>query len=330
MRLSRAALSLALLLTARCSEPPAPPVKTNLSEGAVARVGDDTIRAESVTRIASAQRVSLEEARTRAISDALFAAEARGRGFDGATRYEQTAALGRLMIGKLRDEARAQGPATDAELDEVTTRRWFELDRPAGKWTVLVHVAVATTAAAGSEKRAEVVARRIRDELMKLAPMARDEAAKEGDAGIDPAALATRAAGVRAVEAAKAVSSDGFEVVAQTYPAFAADAKTVEPGQRREVKQHVADAAAQLTSPGDVGEPFVADGGVNVMMLLGLTRASQFPLAERRAMVNDEIVARRTNARLTSLLEELATRSPVEVDRQVDGLLGLVQVSPPP
>ena len=110
----------------------APPLNhAQLPSGVVARVGADEISLETVQRVARAQGVALSVARERSLSDALFAAGARAAFRDrNVASVLERAAWARALLERLKQDALAQGPATDAEVAELTALRWRELDRP--------------------------------------------------------------------------------------------------------------------------------------------------------------------------------------------------------
>jgi len=77
----------AMSIGAGCGDAEAPrPLRAELEEGVVARVGDVAISEDTVERIARAQALSPTDALNVAIGDALFEAELRQRGvFDPAS-----------------------------------------------------------------------------------------------------------------------------------------------------------------------------------------------------------------------------------------------------
>jgi hypothetical protein len=98
-----------------------PPVQQGpLPAGIVARAGNRAISAESVGRIAAAQKIDVAAARDRAVSDALLAGGAEARGLDRGVdvRLSIDGVLSRRLVRALRAEAE-RTPPTVAELTEA-------------------------------------------------------------------------------------------------------------------------------------------------------------------------------------------------------------------
>jgi hypothetical protein len=127
-----------------------------LPVGVVAQVGSDEVALETVRRISVAQAVSPEQARARALTDALFAAGARSA-YEGRAVVPvlERAAWAPALLEGLKDDALARGPASDAEVAELTAVRWRELDRPP---SVRTTHAVALVEKAADEAEARAVA----------------------------------------------------------------------------------------------------------------------------------------------------------------------------
>jgi hypothetical protein len=99
----------------------APPIASGpLPDGIVARVGADSIRGESVARIAALQHVDVRSARERAVRDALFAAAATADGID--VEASVRGVLARRLLRSLRAEAE-KTPITADELTAAAERR---------------------------------------------------------------------------------------------------------------------------------------------------------------------------------------------------------------
>lgn len=105
------------------------PSVEDLPPGVVARVGSDDISSRGVGQVAAAQRITREQALDRMVADALFAAEARDR-FPATVAAAERGAAARALLEELQRAARAAGPPTDTEVQQVTERRWWDLDRP--------------------------------------------------------------------------------------------------------------------------------------------------------------------------------------------------------
>ncbi len=323
----RTALAAAACLSAACRADPSPappaPAAAQMPAGVVARVGDLDVTADTVARVAAAQRIPLDRARDAAIRDALLAAGARARGLhdDPALRAQIQAVLARRVLRQLLDDARRAGPVTDDELRALTERHWMELDRPESFRTVHAVVRLAADADAATRDRARAVAEAIR----AAAAPARDVALRTqppppapGRPPSDPAADAFK-------EAARAVPADGFEIVAEMLPAVTAAGRALVP-ERQDFDPAFARGAAALAARGDLSPPVTSSFGVHVILLLERIPPSILPEDERRRLVHDEAVSDRARALQAQLLATLR-REPA-LEGGVDALLSLVRIEP--
>src|SRR5690606_26318557 len=132
MLLRRCLATLLVLVTAACDEeaPPVTPTQGELPPGVVARAGEESVRIQTVERVAAAQNVAPEIARERALSDALFAAEAVRTVHPAVRRVVERGVLARAVLEEIARAAAAEGLPSDAELDAIVAERWVELDRP--------------------------------------------------------------------------------------------------------------------------------------------------------------------------------------------------------
>jgi peptidyl-prolyl cis-trans isomerase C len=327
LRLARAALGFSgCLALLACDAPtpsraaPPPPASGSLQAGVVARVGDVSITADEVARIAAAQGLSPAEARDLAIHDALLASEARARGVEQERSIDlaATGILARALIQDLAAAAEAQGPVTDAELDAVTARHWTELDRPDAARTVHAVVMVKKDAPADVRAKASALAETIRKSLASAADAAQhSEPPKPELRAEDPAVAAFR-------KAASAVPKGDFDVRIEPLNPVVADGRTFSEGMRYE--ESFGRAALQLAHRGDVTPVFETSFGYHVALLLERIPGHVVPREERRAMVRDEVMTTRARAARDQLLASLRTRA--AIGRNTDAHLALVPVEP--
>lgn len=318
---------LALLVASACGgreEPPGPaPRALALEAGAVARVGGDAIRGDSVGRVAAAQGVDPARARDLAIQDALLAQEARARGLDGRPEVGQSmqALLARRLLLELRTEAERAGPVTDDELAAVTARHWLDLDRPEGFRTV--HAVVILDAKADEAKRGH--AAELARALAEAAGAAREAVAAAAAPPLqrldalpdDPGAALFKAA-------AEKVPHPGLDVRVEALPPVAADGRVLGAGR---FDGAFAAAAAALVRRGDLSPVTQSAYGFHVIMLLDRVPPQRVPPEERRRLVHDEVITGRARAAQAALLEQ--QRRAVQIDRSVDALLAEVPIKPP-
>ena len=108
--------------------------RATLGAGEVARVGTLTVTAESVRRIAAAQRISLAEARSRAVFDALMASAALQRGLDRDpfVLVEQRGVLANSLLTTLKQQE-ALAPSTRTALPGIPLARGGTCPHPPGR-----------------------------------------------------------------------------------------------------------------------------------------------------------------------------------------------------
>lgn len=307
----------AALSTSARGAPPLPP-------DVAARVGALAIPADSVARVAAAQRISPAQARDAAVRDALFAAEARGRGLEQDLEVQRdiSAVLARRLLHLLKEEAENAGPVTDDELRVATERHWMELDRPEGYRTVHAVVRLSADAGEVTRDKARALADAIRTAVLSSREVARrsepPRASGARQPPTDPAADAF-------ISAAKGVPAEGLEVVAQALPPVTAAGRVLTP-EPQQFDVDFSRAAASLNARGDVRAPVASSFGVHVIMLLERIPAQVVPVEERRGLVRDEVMTDRARAAQTRLLEVL--RREPKVVGGVDALLELVRIEP--
>jgi len=317
-------LALGLLLGPACEAPssapppPAPPVQAaELGSSVVARVGDVPIRAEQIARIAAAQNIPTSEARDLAVRDALFAAEARARGVDADRQVELTASgiLARALVRDISQAAEAQGPVTDAELDEITARHWTELDRPDAARVVHVLVSPKKTAPADARAKAPSIAAEIRKALTPAIDAAQHTEPPSDARAEDPVTEIFR-------KAATSVLAPDMDVRVEPLAPVVADGRTFVPGQTFDPA--FAKAAVALTKRGDVSPVVETSFGSHVLLLLQRIPGETVPREERRAKVREEVLSLRARAAKEQLMSGL--RKGAGIERNADATLALVPV----
>jgi peptidyl-prolyl cis-trans isomerase C len=307
----RAAASGLLLLasTWACGTPAeqARPTSSTLPSGIVARVQGELVSGPTVARIAESQGLALQEALSRAVTDALFAASGRERLAPGVASSLERAAAARALLERFGADAVAAGPAKDAEIAALTKERWAELDRPDGARTT--HVVVIN-----------------RDS-------ARDAAAKSVAEALR-AALAAASSSEEFVRLAKTVPSQGFDVKAEPLPAITADGRAFERQDQAFLEVPMtfdldfARAALQLQQAGELSGVVKTRFGFHVLRLEERIAASAQPKAELRLMLGPEVQTRRASQARLALLEKLRGANAVQIERAVDELTARVQTAP--
>lgn len=274
-----------------------------LEDGVAARVGGMDLSARMIRQVAEAQDISLEAARERAVRDALFGLAAEQRPMSANIRAAVRARLARATLENIADEVTKTEP-TDAEVEAATEGHYLELDRPEG--FRVIHVVART--AADADDSTKLRARRVAEKIAKAVAGAAD--AKDFE---------TRARGVE---------TDGVEIRVESLDPVAADGRLLRPEGGELVKPFAA-AAARLASPGDQSPVTETDFGYHIMMLLERTAAKKRPLAERRTILRQEILANRAREATSKALEALRSEKVIHVERSAAALMQSLQVLTP-
>lgn len=280
--------------------------RVQLPAALAAKVDLDEISLQSVARIARAQHVSPEIARERAINDALFAAGARAAfARDSVLSVLERAAFARAILERFKTEAIARGPATDAEVAELTALRWQELDRPE---TVRTTHAVAQSSTPALDARAKAVAQRIWEAVRGVQ---------------DPQEF---------IRLAQAVPHEGVEVRAESLPAVTRDGRVyyAENAPADAANQRFdaafAEAASKL-SLGQISEPVKSPFGYHVIWCEARIPGKTLPLEERRALLADEVIKGRAEREKRELLTRLSSAAPILITRSIDELTASVRIA---
>lgn len=278
------------------SEPQA--AASTLPAGVAARVGREVVASSSVGRIAASQNLAPKEALAAAISDALFASEARGSTAVGVATSIERAASARSLLEQLAHEAPRLGPPSDAELSEIARERWVELDRPE---------AVRTTHAVvlNDDPKKAAAARQIAERLA--------------------AAVKTTSSAEEFMRVALEVPHEGFEVRAEALSPVASDGRTFERREsafqaRGTFDLDFARAANQLTSPGQISPLIQTRFGLHVIRLEERVPGVAIPKTELATLLQAEVLSRRAGRARRELLEKIRQGAPIQVDRAHDEL----------
>ncbi len=301
---------LVLALASACSQRrTAPePARAALPPGVAAFVGSEKVSLGTVARIAEAQGVPLAEARRRGVADALYAAGVRADPtklalVNGAER----GVLARALLERLRDDAHALGPPTDAEVRELTALHWPAIDRPPSAQTAHAVVLVKKPAD-------DAPARALAVELA--------------------AALKGAPDGEELVKRARSFPKHDLEIVAEHLPPATADGRmwdpTAEPPKAvaGTLDLDFARAALALTEPGEQSGLVKSAFGYHVIQLERRYPEVRVPVEERRRLLAEETYTRRAQHALDALRERLYAATPVSSERAVDALTALVPVVP--
>lgn len=280
-------------------------------------MGDVPIHADQVARIAAAQNISTTEARELAVRDALFAAEAHARGVDADREIDLAAngILARALVHDIAATAEAQGPVTDAELDDVTARHWLDLDRPDAARVVHALVSPKKSAPESARAKAPSVAAEIRKAIAPAVDAAQHTEPPKDARAEDPVTEVFR-------KLAMSVAASDLDVRVEPLPPVVADGRTFVPGQTFDPA--FAKAAIALTKRGDVSPVIETSFGFHVLLLLERIPGETVPREERRAKVREEVMSLRARAAKDQLI--LGLRRGAAIERNADATLALVPV----
>lgn len=296
------ALSLVLGCSSGGSAPPA--TTSSLPAGSAARAGHELVSEATISRIAARQAVAPRQAVQLALSDALFAAEARVTLPVAATRTIERAAAARSLLEQLSQDATRAGPPTPAELSELVRERWVELDRPS---------AVRTTHAI----------------------VMNDKPARDADARALAEKLAVAVRGATSadelIRLAQAFPPAGFEIRAEALPFVTADGRifvrkdTGFKAGQGSFDPDFARAANALTAPGDLSPVVKSSFGYHVIRLEERLPSAVIGEPELSERLTPDVLVRRAARARGELLDKLRQASPVEVERAVNELTAQVQ-----
>jgi peptidyl-prolyl cis-trans isomerase C len=310
----RGALAAMLLLGASCGgerTTPPPAEQAALGGEVAARVGTDTIPLALVVKVAAAQHIKPREALDRLVDDAICANAARTRGLDREEPaiWLLTAARARATADRIAADAQAAGPATDAEIDELTKQYWREVDRPPAVRVVhvLLNRAQPNKPDAAADARARALMPGLRAAVLD---------AKDADDFIAKA---------------NAFPHEGAVLTAQRLPTFAADgADTEDLGRMDPV---FAKGAFTLQKPGDTSEIIESSFGWHVIRLVEVVPEQRMGVEARRVAFRDEVFIERARAMVEARLKTLRAANPVQISPAADTLtrsVGFVKPSSTP
>jgi len=287
---------------------PAPPVATqvHLPAGLAAKVGTEEVALSTVAGIARAQKVSLPVARDLATRDAAFALDARVA-FAGGSLIPvvERAAQARALMEAFEADAAALGPASDAEVSELSALRWQEFDRPE---TVRTTHAVAIVTRPEQDAAARAIAQHVFESVRGVS---------------NPEDF---------MRLAQAVPHEGIDVRAERLPPVTSDGRVYYPGgapperANQRFDKDFAEAAHRLVV-GAIGEPAKSIFGYHVILCEERLPEHRVPLEERRSLLAGEVRKSRAERSKQELLGRLSSTTSIAITRSVDDLTAQVQVT---
>ena len=301
----RRPLSLISLLALACAcHSPAPTTHKSIGGDVVASAGTATISTTLLTDVARAQHRPADEAVQLLLDDALLSESARSRKIDQSISVSRdlTALRAQLVADRLRIDARAAGPCSDAEVDALSARHLKDVELPE-RVQVIHAIAIRPKKEAPNQDQQIAHAHEIADAIA---------AAVHG--ATSPEDFETRA---------KSVAHDGVDVRVESLPAFADDGVVPETGGGMDAT--FAHAAFSLAATGDISPVVETQFGWHVIRLNQRLAAKDIPREERRAMFAEECVTTRARTAFDALLA--ARRASVHVEIAQDANAAMTSVS---
>ena len=310
-----------------CGGPTTSPAKRRrLESGALARVGEGRILAETVGRIASVQDLDVEAARDLAIRDALFATAAREELPERQVEAVETRVWARALLREFVVSSR-EGPITEEELGRATETYWTYFARPKGYRTLHAVMLAPEDAPPQTHAAARERIERVREAWEPIVKRLQGTKAPTYADGTvfrwNPKTM-TEPITVELEEAAKAaVGTMGLKV--QQLPPVTARGYIIDHDQSQSALDvHFSKAASELEGRGDMSRVVQSSSGWHVIVLLETTPARLVGEAERKEALRGFIYRVRAQDRVEALLEE--RRKDVKVTSNHAALLQLVDV----
>ncbi len=261
-------------------------VAARVTAGAVT----DVVPVAVVTAIAKEQKLSPADAVRRAVDDAVAAAAARERGLDRQppAAWLLVAARARFTADRVRAEAKAGGPPTDAEVEELSKQFWREVDRPVS--ARVVHVVV--TPSQKGDPAALERARKLAEELRAATLDAKtpEEFLEKAKAFPHPTDLGVRA---------------------EKLPAFTDDGYSIEGPDLFD--EAFVKAAHRIERAGDTSPVVQSKFGWHVIRLVERVPEQRMPFETRRIAFTEDVYVLRARRALEARLKPLRSANQVTI-----------------
>jgi len=287
-----------LFLAAIACSTPAPVATGALGGGVACRAGNVEISIDVATRVANAQHISPREAAAMLADDAVASQGAIAKGVDKDVAWRIRAARARLVSDRWREEARAAGDPTDAEIADVSRDHWQDVDCPETR--TVIHAIVLKPKNAPAPANGPEVAAAIR--------------AAVGDAGNE----------ADFERIANAVQG-GTQKKVERLPPFAADGRIAQPGAQGGFDRTFAAAAFAIGHAGETSNVIETSFGWHVIRLVRIAPPHSIPWEERRLLFREEVFARRAQAKHDALLAKLQSQTSIDVSLSAEQSMALVK-----
>lgn len=315
-------------LALACQEAAPPSARqTTLEEGALARVGDEPILAETVGRIAAVQELEPSVARDVAIRDVLFATAAREQLSPRDVESAEARILARALLRDVIISSR-EAPITEDELGRATETYWTRYARPPGFRTIHAVMLAPKDAPPETHVAARERIAKVREAWGPIVEKLRGTQAPEYDeermfrwnakAMTEPIKEELEAV------AKAAVGELGLKV--QQLPPVTSQGYIIDHDQSQSsLDQNFSRVASGLAARGDLSEVVQSVSGWHVIVLLEITPSRLVAERERREALRGFIYRVRAQEHVDQLLGRLRKGSSVPPNHAA--LLQLVQVT---
>ena len=302
------AIALVLACNSRESESRAAS-RRHLEIDAIAAVGDRVLTRHQLETSAIGKCTGPAQFVNGWVKDALLAEAARNGLLDPAhVRQIERSVLARAQLEWTYNRSIDSGIPTDAEVAKITAERWFEVDRPAAAKTThfVVRVPAGHTPIA-----AQKLARKIAGAVRGL---------------VTPEAF---------LAAARAVPSDGLEVVAESLPPVTSDGRSLQldkagnpVGEGPHFDESFARAANSVESEGGQSGLVQSAFGYHVILLERKIAPHHVPMEDRRRSFAAEVYARRARALADGIVDAGKKRRSVQIETSFQETVTKLQVLP--
>lgn len=286
-----------------------PDRRADLGGDVIARVtagnASDAVPKGVVAKVAAEQKVSPADAAHRLVDDAVAAVAARDRGLDGRapTRWHLVSARARLTVDRLRNEARASGPPSDDEINELSVKYWRQVDRPESARVVHFVVLRSKPANPALDARAKALATEMRGAVLDT---------KTPEEFSDKAKAYPHA-------------PDLTVVADPPLPPMTDDGYSIEGPGTFDVT--FAKAAVAIAKPGETSPVVETPFGWHVIRLIEKIPEQRMAFDARRAAFTEEVYAVRAQKALSALLAPLRAAQPVQIEPSAEQLMRSVMTS---
>ena len=277
-----------LLLAFGCSSGSTKPHPSSVAKSVVARVGALTIDRAALERAMKANGLSRQAALDALIEDTVVYGDALSHGIDPTQRQLERANLASAVGFSIRDQARAQGEITDADLEGMSKDRWKEVDVPES--VRVVHAVVLRPKKEDRFAKAKELASKLHDRVAIASSPEEFESLGQSF----PA-------------------EKGFETRIEKLPPFAPSGAVVDRGSNSSMDEVFSKAAHSLTKAGDTSPVIESPFGWHTIRLVERIAGHSMPMNERRVLFSPAVIDWRAARERIAILEKQEAQKKIEL-----------------